>query len=307
MQRIHAAALPHLLGAGWRWCWLALALGWALGLNLAQAQTQLAVPALSARVIDLTGVLDQGARQQLTHALGQLEQQRGSQMVILVVPTTQPEDIATYAWRVADAWKIGRSGTGDGVLLVVALQDRQMRIEVARALEGAIPDLMAKRIVDEVLKPAFRQGQFGSGLLSAVQAVDQLILGGDLPTPEHKSGNASEENQGWLFALFGSVLFGRGLAAMLGRGLGSAAAFGLMFTVGWSISNRWWMAALAGLVAMIAAWAPVRPRTTTVGGPWAGPPGASKGTGHTAWRGGRGGFSSGGGGSFGGGGASGGW
>jgi uncharacterized protein len=277
-----------------------------------QAQALQAVPLLSARVIDQTGVLDESARQQIATALAQLEAQRGSQMVVLVVPTTQPEDIAAYAWRVADSWKIGRREVGDGVLLVVALQDRKMRLEVARALEGAIPDLMAKRVIDEVLKPAFVQGQFGAGLLASVQAVDQLIAGEELPPPTPQV-NESADTQGLLFALFGAVLFGRGLASMLGRIWGGLAAFGLMFALGWSIGNRWWLGAIAGAVGLLAAWAPARASSQTLGGPLSGHSGWS-GQGSSGGFGARrGGFSSGsgmrsgGGGSFGGGGASGGW
>jgi len=158
------------------WVGLAGAMAWAQGL--------LPVPALSARVIDTTATLDAAQRQALEAKLAGFEQRKGSQIVVLMVPTTQPEDIESYANRVANDWKIGRKAVGDGVLVIVAKDDRRMRIEVAKTLEGAVPDLAAARIIDDVMKPRFRENDFAGGLDGAA---DQLIarIGGEaLPAVE---------------------------------------------------------------------------------------------------------------------------
>src|SRR6185369_16397605 len=116
------------------------------------------------RVIDQTATLSTGQRDALTAKLAALEEQTGSQVVVLLVPTTQPEDDASYAQRVADTWKIGRRNVGDGLLIVVAKNDRRVRIEVAKTLEGAIPDLAAKLVITQTILPAFRSGDFAGGL-----------------------------------------------------------------------------------------------------------------------------------------------
>ncbi|MEB0060096.1 TPM domain-containing protein, partial [Variovorax sp. LG9.2] len=142
---------------------LLAAIFFVLMAGAAMAQGVLPVPALDARVIDQTGTLDAAARQSLDAKLAAFEQKKGSQIVVLMVPTTQPEDIASYANRVAATWKIGRKEVGDGVLVIVAKDDRKMRIEVARTLEGAVPDLTAARIIDEQMKPRFRENDFAGG------------------------------------------------------------------------------------------------------------------------------------------------
>ncbi len=146
------------------WLGVLLALGaWAQGLQ--------PVPALTARVIDTTGTLDGTQVAALEAKLAALEQDKGAQVVLLMVPTTAPEDIAAYANRVGNAWKIGRAGVGDGLIVLVAKEDRRMRIEVAKTLEGAVPDIAASHIIDEAMAPFFRQGDFAGGLDAAV---DQL-------------------------------------------------------------------------------------------------------------------------------------
>lgn len=296
-----------------------LLLGLAFGLTLgwmpaawAQANTAtgpggvLAVPALSARVIDQTGALTPEQVRALTDKLQALETQRGSQVVILMVPTTQPEDIAAYAQRVGDTWKIGRREVGDGLLVIVALQDRRMRIEVAKTLEGAIPDLMASRIIERTLKPAFQAGAYADGLSTAIDQIDKLIAGEGLPEPEAGQG---ERTQGFdlnhllVFGLMGvPVLFGV-LSAILGRKAG-ALGTGL---VGGGLA--WWLTASIFLGVVGAVLAILFALSIGTGGRggrggWGGPPGGFGGGG---FGGGGGGFSSGGGGNFGGGGASGRW
>ncbi|OGB01863.1 MAG: hypothetical protein A3G29_14430 [Burkholderiales bacterium RIFCSPLOWO2_12_FULL_64_99] len=289
-----------------------LTLGW-MPAAWAQANTAtgpggvLAVPALSARVIDQTGALTPEQVRALTDKLQALETQRGSQVVILMVPTTQPEDIAAYAQRVGDTWKIGRREVGDGLLVIVALQDRRMRIEVAKTLEGAIPDLMASRIIERTLKPAFQAGAYADGLSTAIDQIDKLIAGEGLPEPEAGQG---ERTQGFdlnhllVFGLMGvPVLFGV-LSAILGRKAG-ALGTGL---VGGGLA--WWLTASIFLGVVGAVLAILFALSIGTGGRggrggWGGPPGGFGGGGFGG--GGGGGFSSGGGGNFGGGGASGRW
>jgi len=149
----------------------------AIGIPSASAQPLRAIPALNARVLDETGTLNEAQRQSLEARLTAMEQQHGSQVVVLMVPSTAPEDIAAYANRVGNAWKIGRKNVGDGVLVLVAKDDRRMRIEVAKALEGAIPDIAAARIIDDTMKPRFRTGDFAGGLDAAVQQIGARIAG----------------------------------------------------------------------------------------------------------------------------------
>ena len=129
------------------------------------------IPALTSRVTDLTGTLDGSQRQAIEADLAALEQRKGAQLAVLIVPTTQPEDIAQYAIRVYDAWKLGRKNIDDGALLIIAKEDRSMRIEVARGLEGAIPDAAAARILREYLTPRFREGDFNGGIRDALGAM----------------------------------------------------------------------------------------------------------------------------------------
>lgn len=268
----------------------------------------LPVPALSARVIDQTGTLTAEQVRALSDQLQALETQRGSQVVILMVPTTQPEDIAAYAQRVGDSWKIGRREVGDGLLIVVALQDRGMRIEVAKTLEGAIPDLMASRIIERTLKPAFQAGAYADGLSKAIDQIDKLIAGEGLPEPTADRGRAEgfDLNDLLVFGLMGvPVLFGV-LSAVLGRKAG-ALGTGL---IGGGLA--WWLTASLLLGVIAAVLAVVLALSLGHGGRgrggWGGPPGGFGGGGFGGGGfGGGGGFSSGGGGNFGGGGASGRW
>ena len=132
----------------------------------------LPVPALTGPVIDQTGTLSASDKAALETQLQTLEQTRGAQVVVLMVPTTAPEDIASFANRVGNTWKIGRRDVGDGVLFVVAKNDRRVRIATSKTLEGAIPDLMARRIIDQAVTPAFRRNDFAGG----IQAGDQVML-----------------------------------------------------------------------------------------------------------------------------------
>jgi uncharacterized protein len=221
-------------------------LAWAVA-SLGWAQPLQKVPPLSARVTDLTGTLDAGQRQQLESSLAALEKRKGTQIAILLVPTTQPEPIEQYALRVAEAWKLGRGkeraqrDTGDkraqaiddGLLIVVAKNDRKVRIEVGYGLEGAVPDAIAKRIISESISPRFRQGDFFGGLQAAVADLSARIAGEDLPAPwQPGHGGGADAGSDSFSALLPIVLMafvlGTFVSRMLGRfigaGLGGAGA-----------------------------------------------------------------------------------
>ena len=293
------------------------ALAW-VGLP-ALAQGLLPIPTLTARVIDQTGTLDAAQRSGLETKLAAFEQRKGSQIVVLMVPTTAPEDIASYAQRVGDAWKIGRKGVGDGLLVIVAKDDRKMRIATAKTLEGAVPDLAAVRIIDEEMKPRFRNNDFAGGLNAAVDRLIGLVDGEPLPEPSRNSSSGSSndgsdwENLG--IFLFVVVFAGAPIArAILGKTMGSVAMGGGIGVVAFFLTTSTVIAVIAGLIALmvslfsgLAGFGPGRGgRGGGDGGGW------SSGGGGGGWSsggggGGGGGFSSGGGGNFGGGGASGDW
>jgi uncharacterized protein len=278
------------------------------------AQGVLPVPALTGRVMDQTGTLDGAQHAALSQKLAIIEQTLGSQVVVLLVPTTQPEDIAAFAQRVGDSWKVGRREVGDGLLIVVATQDRRVRIEVAKALEGAIPDLMAQRIINEHITPAFKAGDYAGGLNVAVDAVAARIKGEDLPAPQAAASadafGLDMDVEGWLTFLFVAVPIGGAVFTnMLGRKLGALATGAVFGGVGWLATASVWLAGLIGvgavlMVGLLGSDAARRASRGSRGGAGWGSGGRHGG----GWgSGGGGGFSSGGGGDFGGGGASGKW
>ncbi|WP_298010503.1 TPM domain-containing protein [uncultured Aquabacterium sp.] len=266
-----------------------------------------AVPALTAPVIDETGTLSATELAGLTDKLLQFERERGTQMAVLVVATTHPEDIAAYAHRVADQWKIGRREVGDGLLLVVAKNDRTVRIEVARALEGAVPDLAAYRIIDGVIVPAFRAGDFAGGLTQAVEHLQARVRGENLPLPEARTSTQNERvdiNMLVVFGLFIVPFVSGVLRALLGKTLGTLATGGVGGALVWLVTGSLLLGLVGVVLAMMLGVAFSSGRGMRGG--W---PGGGWGGGGGGWSGGGGGggWSSGGGGSFGGGGASGRW
>lgn len=292
--------------------WLAALLLTTLPTTL-QAQEVLTVPPLTGRVVDQTATLKDTQRQALDSKLAALETQTGSQLVILMVATTAPEDIAAFTQRVADQWKLGRRGVGDGVLIVSAQADRRIRIAVAKTLEGAIPDLAADRIINEQITPAFRQGDFAGGLNAAVDAIASLVRGESLPPPvaSDRAFGQGGFDLGSLPMIFlvAVPLIGGILSAVLGRMLGSMVTAAAVGGIGWVLSGSVLLAAVGAVVAIIL----VGVLGVGIGGGrgrgrlggtmpiiWGG------GSGGGSWGGG-GGFNSGGGGDFGGGGASGRW
>lgn len=295
-----------------------LALGLMGGVALALAQGLVPVPALSARVIDQTATLDAASVAALEARLAAFEQSQGSQVVVLMVPTTAPEDIADFTQRVGDAWKIGRADVGDGVLFIIAKDDRRLRIATAKALEGAIPDLMARRILDSAVTPAFRQGDYAGGINAGVDQILARIRGEELPLPDASAARrpAGSADFEWMdaliFLVFAVPMLSGLLRGMFGNKLGTLLTGVGAGGLAWVLTSVFWVAIGAGLLGMLAAlflqFLPAAPLGGSGrggrGGGWGG--GGLGGGGFGGGRGG-GGFSSGGGGNFGGGGASGGW
>lgn len=295
---------------------LLLALWLSFASLSAWAQGVQPVPTLTAHVMDSTGTLNAAQREALEAKLTAFEKARGAQVVVLIVPTTQPEDIAAYAQRIGDSWKIGRKSIGDGLLLVVAKNDRTVRIETTKTLEGPIPDLMASRIIENAITPRFKQGDFAGGLDVGTDQIIALISGENLPAPPQGSADARNPNGGFdwttlaVFLFFAVPIGGRVLSSVLGRKLGSVATGGAVGVLAWLFSSSLVIGAIAALAGMVFALMSGLGGMTRGGGSsgWGGPGGfGGGGFGGGRGGGGGGGFGSGGGGNFGGGGASGNW
>lgn len=272
------------------------------------AQPLQPVPALTARVIDQTGTLSAAQTEAIEARLRSLEEKSGSQVVVLMVPSTAPEDIAPYAHRVASDWKIGRKDVGDGLLIVIAKDDRRMRMEVARALEGAIPDLVAARIIDQQMAPFFRQNDYAGGILAAIDQVGARIAGEYLPAPSQQRSAADDVDlEGMaIFLFFGVMVIGPVIRRIFGNKFGSVLVGGATGLLAYLFTAS---LLLAGLAAVVALLLTLLSNSTKGGGRGGGGPfigGGGFGGGRSGGFGG-GGFRSGGGGSFGGGGASGRW
>ena len=276
-----------------------------------RAQQLLPVPPLEGRVIDRTQTLDGPQRQAMEQHLANVERELGTQIVVLLVDSTLPEDIAAYAQRVGDQWKIGRRDVGDGLLIVVAKNDRRIRIEVAKALEGAVPDLAARQIISETISPAFKRNDYAGGLNAAIDRLATRIKPEGLPAPDAQR-DASGRSTGFdwqelaMFFFIAVPIAGAVLTGMLGRKLGALATGGGAGAIAWWLSASLAVAGLAGVAALIMVG--VFGFGSGGRGRGGGPP-IIWGGGGGGWGGGGGGggFSSGGGGDFGGGGASGDW
>lgn len=278
---------------------LALLVCWAFA-----AVADVAVPPLSGRVVDQTGTLSAGDISSLTQTLKELETRKGSQVAVLIVPTTAPETIEQYSIRVAEAWKIGRKKIDDGALLVVAKDDRHLRIEVGYGLEGALTDVTSKRIIDEIIVPKFRSGDFAGGIAAGVARIVSVVDGEPLPAPQPQQSWSLPDQIGnaFPFIIFGVIALSGFLRMALGRLVGSAAAGGIVGVLAWFIVGSLALSLIAAAIAFVF---------TMFGGAFA------SSSGRSGWSGGGGSFSggsssdsggfSGGGGSFGGGGASGSW
>jgi len=281
--------------------WFALA---AL-LAIAPARGEVPVPPLQARVTDLTGTLSAAQKSDLESRIAAFEARRGSQMAVLVLPTTKPEEIDQYSIRVAEAWKIGRKGVDDGLILVVAKDDRRLRIEVGYGLEGAIPDSLASRVIDERITPRFRDGDFYGGLRDGVDQLIRLAEGEKLPPPKPGAG-ARGSSLGSVFdylipGIVFIVIAGGVLKAMLGRLPGSLATGAGLGLIAWALLGLT-AAILAVFIGFLLAF--VNTGTGRGGRWWSGRSGSWGGG---SWGGGSSSNWGGGGGGFGGGGSSGRW
>ncbi len=275
----------------------------------AGAQSLQPVPPLASRVTDVTNTLTAAERSALEQKLAAFETRKGAQIAVLVVPTTQPEAIEQYSIRVVEAWKLGREKPDDGALLLIALQDRALRIEVGRGLEGALTDLVANRIIDETITPRFREGDFAGGISAGVDRMIGVVDGEPLPEPE-QHWDGPQGLGGMLPILFMIVFVGSTvLRAIFGRGFGSLATGGVVGGLAWIVTQALGLAIGVGLVGLVLSLA----LGFGGGGRWSSGPrhggwttGGWGGGGFGGGGSGGGGFR-GGGGSFGGGGASGRW
>jgi uncharacterized protein len=224
----------------------------------AGAVAEVSVPPLKARVTDLTGTLAAAQVATLEAELRAFEQRKGSQIAVLMLPSTQPETIEQYSIRVAERWKIGRSRVDDGVILIIAKNDQRLRLEVGYGLEGAIPDVVAKRVIREVIAPHFLANDFYGGISDGARTLMKLIDGEKLPPPARSpastsgSGTNSEDYQS-LFAvlLVVAVVAGGILKAIFGRLFGSALTGVAAGIVAWLLAGAIGMAAIAGVLAFI--------------------------------------------------------
>jgi uncharacterized protein len=252
------------------------------------------VPPMGALVTDLTGTLTPEQQSALESRLRQFSERKGSQLAVLIVPTTAPETIEAYSLRVVEQWKVGRKKVDDGALLLVAKDDRALRIEVGYGLEGALPDAIAKRIISEVIAPRFKDGDYFGGIDAGTDRIMRIIDGEPLPaaTPPAEPGL----DVGRLLPLVLLVAFALGgvLRALLGRVPGAAVTSACVGGLAWFLSGLWPVAAIGALVAFVFTLAGLGTRGGLYG------LGGGRGIGG-------GGFGGGGGGRFGGGGASGRW
>lgn len=259
------------------------------------------VPSFSARVVDLTQTLSTAEQTALESKLKTFEEAKGSQIAVLIVPTTQPEAIEQFAIRVVDQWKVGRKEIDDGLLILIAKDDRKMRIEVGYGLEGAIPDLYAKRIITETMTPYFKRGDFAGGIDAAVNQVIGLIEGESLPAPVKQNANGTQLEGLLPLLLFGGMISGMMLRGIFGTFMGSALNGGLVgsivFLIGLSLLGAGVLGFIAFIFTMMMGGRGVNGYPSRGGGMSGGFGGGYGG----------GGFSGGLGGGFGGGGASGSW
>jgi uncharacterized protein len=268
------------------------------------ARAQVAVPPLTGRVTDLTGTLSGGAVTRIEAKLVNLEASKGSQIAVLIVPTTQPEEIEQFGIRVEDAWKLGRKGVDDGAYLIVAKNDRRVRIEVGYGLEGALPDAIANRIITETVTPHFKLGDYDGGVEAGVDQMISVINGEPLPEPDRKWERHKGLGNLLPLLLVAAFVLSGALRAVFGRLMGSVATGGMIGGLAWLLSHLLPIGLGAGIVAFLFAMlAGSNSRGWSAGQGWGGGFGGGMGGGGF---GGGGGFSGGGGGG-GGGGASGSW
>jgi uncharacterized protein len=269
------------------------------------AAAAVAIPPLQTRVTDLTNTLNPTQRNALEQTLAEFEHRKGAQIAVLIVPNTQPETVEQYAVRVEESWKLGRKGVDDSVLLVIAKEDRKLRMEVGYGLEGILPDAAAKRIIEDDITPRFRNGDFYGGIRAGLDRVMRTIEGEALPPPKPPAAQHRDVVE-WLFPLFFLFLIGGGILKMVfGRFLGGGLIATVLGFAVWILAGSLVAALIVAFIAFLFSLfsgVPTAGRGGWGGGGWS----SGGGFGGGGFGGGGGGFS-GGGGSSGGGGASGSW
>jgi uncharacterized protein len=300
--------------------------------TLAVAQDLQPVPALTARVTDVTGTLTAEQQASIEQKLAAFEARKGAQLAVLIVPTTRPEEIEQYSIRVVDQWKLGRANVDDGALLLVAKNDRRMRIEVGRGLEGVLTDATSRRIIAETITPLFRQADFFGGINAGIDQMIRVADGEPLPPPDRRWRGGNEVGKSLAplgnslpFVFFAVIIAASMLRRVLGRGLGAVATGGMATVLVWLFTHTIIFALIAGGIALLFTLLAGIPLGGGGGSGWSSPRrgrrgwddhfgGGLGGLGGGGWGGGGGGGGGfggggfgGGGGGFGGGGASGSW
>lgn len=282
---------------------ISLLLLMSLLISINGALAEIAIPPLKSPVTDLTATLSNAEIFRLEQQLADFEAKKGSQIAILIIPTTQPETIEQYSIRVAEAWKLGRKGVDDGILLLVAKNDRTLRIETGYGLEGTLPDALARRIIDEIIAPEFRQGHFFGGLQAGIEQIIRSVEGEALPEPRRAGGQGTNLTAESIVPfLFIALVLGRTLQSMFGKMAGATITGSIAGVLTWLISSSITITLLIAIAVFVINLFEQTGRIIHRGGP-----------GYRNWPG--GGFSGGsfgggfrgGGGGFGGGGASGRW
>lgn len=234
---------------------LAHALAWlllSLFLSVASAQELVAVPPLQARVTDLTGTLAADRVAALDAQLRAFEQRKGVQIAVLMVRSTRPEPVEQYALRVVEQWKLGRRKVDDGALLLVAKDDRTVRIEVGYGIEGALSDVVSRRIIDEVITPRLRQGDFDGGIAAGAEQIMRVIDGEALPAADpRRQGQTNDIGQAWPFLFVAALMLGGVLRNALGRLPGSLVTAGVLGAAAWLLVGTFAVAAVAGLAGFL--------------------------------------------------------
>ena len=263
------------------------------------------IPPLKARVTDLTATLSSADEARIGAKLAAFEAGKGAQIAVLIVGTTQPEAIFDYTLRVAEAWKLGRKGVDDGVLFVVAKNDRKLQILTGPGLQGSLTDAMSKRIIAEIVAPKFRSGDFAGGIEQGVEKIISVLQGEALPPPQKKRvavQSANYENF-FMIALAAAFVVGPLLRSLLGRFMGASATAGVTGAAAWWIAGGMLFPIVIGVIVFAVVLMLGTSGILGRGGVFGGSSGGGWGGGGLS----DGGGFSGGGGSFDGGGASGDW
>jgi len=244
---------PRLRGGRVALSFILLAIVWLLSAAALAAEGDLlAVPPVKHRLTDLTGTLSAADASGIEARLAEFEKRKGAQIAVLLVGSTQPETIFDYSLRVAEAWKLGRKGVDDGVLLVVAKTDRKIQILTGPGIQGVLTDAMSKRIISEVIAPKFRGGDYAAGIDQGVEKIIGVINGESLPPPpsrkSSRSGGVSVDNPQFIvYALIAAVFLAPLLRAVLGRFFGAGATGGVIGAAIWLLAGGLGMALVIGM------------------------------------------------------------